>query len=344
VTSALGARDVVRYRWQHASLLGGAVAIGRAARAWTREPRRALPAVVERELRRRALALHAADLANVNAGYYPRDLLFDVPLRDYARALPRLLVDLPVVARRRAARAYKEVPTAVAAGLPAYYRRTFHWQTDGYLSDRSAALYDVGVELLFGGMADVMRRQILPPVARWLAARGGTPADVRVLDVACGTGAALRQLTGAWPTMRYLGVDLSSPYLAHAARRLRGRASSLELALGNAEALALPDASVDVVTCVYLMHELPRNVRRRVARELRRVLAPGGLLVVEDSAQLAESATIAPALHQFAADFHEPFYEDYLTDELGPMLAECGFAVTSSAPHLVAKVVVATPA
>ena len=51
---------------------------------------------------------------------------------------------------------------------PAYYRRTFHWQTDGYFTEHSAEVYELGVELLFRGTADVMRRQIIPPVTRFI--------------------------------------------------------------------------------------------------------------------------------------------------------------------------------
>jgi len=64
---------------------------------------------------------------------------------------------------------------------PRYYLRTFHWQTDGWLSDRSARLYDPSVEFLFAGTADVMRRMAIPPLVE--AVRG--QARPRVLDVAC---------------------------------------------------------------------------------------------------------------------------------------------------------------
>jgi len=63
--------------------------------------------------------------------------------------------------------------------------------------------------------------------------------------------------------------------------------------------------------------------------------------VVEDSAQLAESAEIASALRAFHTEFHEPFYADYLEDDLAALFAEVGFAVESSEPHFVAKVVIA---
>ena len=39
------------------------------------------------------------------------------------------------------------------------------------------------------------------------------------------------------------------------------------------------------MTCVYLFHELPGDVRRAVAAEMMRVLRPGGLVVLVDSIQ-----------------------------------------------------------
>jgi len=92
---------------------------------------------------------------------------------------------------------------------------------------------------------------------------------------------------------------------------------------------------------VYLFHELPRNARRNVVRELYRVVRPGGLVVIEDSAQLVESGDIGEALRAFPRDFHEPFYAHYLEDDLAAMLAARGFELAAVEPHLVAKVVVA---
>jgi hypothetical protein len=74
-------------------------------------------------------------------------------------------------------------------------------------------------------------------------------------------------------------------------------------------------------------------------REMHRVLRPGGIVVIEDSAQISESPELADVLRNFPADFHEPFYEDYLEDDLGDALREVGFDVSSTEPHLVAKVV-----
>ncbi|HEY2387664.1 MAG TPA: methyltransferase domain-containing protein [Candidatus Binatia bacterium] len=279
------------------------------------------------------------DLANVEAGLYPRGLLFQIPFASYVRTLPSLLLDIPRVLSRIRARATHDLPADVdVERYPKYFRRNFHWQTDGYLSRRSAELYDLAVELLFAGTSDVMRRQVIPPVSRYLAGAG--EREVRLLDVACGTGRTLAQLAVAQPRLRLTGLDLS-PYYLQEARRVLADVADVSLVAENAEHMPFRNAFFDVLTSVHLFHELPRPARRAVLAEMHRVLRPGGLLVIEDSAQLAESGELAFFLGRFAAEFHEPFYRDYVADDLVAGLSEAGFRVESVEPHFVAKVVVA---
>jgi ubiquinone/menaquinone biosynthesis C-methylase UbiE len=335
----LGRLARLAYRSQHLSFLINATVMQEAARLVTRTPR---PQVAPEELRallRRRSELHARDLANVEAGAYPQELLFDIPVRQYLRSLPRLVADTPRVVRRMRAGDFRDIPVVDKQRYPAYYRRTFHWQTDGYFSEHSAEVYELGVELLFRGTADVMRRQIIPPITRFVREVGGA-RGVRLIDVACGTGRTLHQLWRTHPELRLWGVDLSPAYVRIARKRL-AHLDEVALAVENGEALPFADATFDIATSVYLFHELPRNARRNVIAELRRVVRPGGLVVLEDSAQLAESAEIASALREFPREFHEPFYADYLSDDLAVMLEAAGFAVESVEPHLVAKVVVA---
>jgi ubiquinone/menaquinone biosynthesis C-methylase UbiE len=328
------------YRAQHLSFLLNATVLQETARILARQPRAKLPSSTIGLIRRRVKALLERDVANVEAGLYPRELLFQIPARDYVRALPRLVRDVPSVVRRRRGNHFRDIPAVDPARFPPYYRRTFHWQTDGYFSAHSAEVYDLGVELLFRGMADVMRRQIIPPVTRFVRAQGVPAARLRLLDVACGTGRTLRQLATAHPALRFHGVDLS-PYYVQAARRLLADVGEVSLAVENAEALPYADGTFDVVTSVYLFHELPRNARRRVVEEMFRVLRPGGLLVLEDSAQPADSPELAGVLADFPRDFHEPFYRDYLEDDLAALARESGFVVDVVEPQLVAKVVTA---
>jgi len=339
MSSVLGTLDRLAYRSQHLSFLVNATIVQEAARFMARLPRPKISADEVRAVLRRRDELHARDLANVEAGLYPRELLFDIPIGRYLRSLPRLLRDTPRVVRRRKAADFRDIPSVDKQRYPAYYRRTFHWQTDGYFTAHSAEVYELGVELLFRGTADVMRRQIIPPVTRFVRAAGGA-RQLRLLDVACGTGRTLHQLAIAHPELRLYGVDLSPAYVRLARARLADVAE-VALAVENAEALPYADATFDLATSVYLFHELPRNARRNVLRELLRVVRPGGCVVLEDSAQLSESAELASALRSFPREFHEPFYADYLEDDLAGALREVGFVVESTEPAFVAKVVVA---
>ena len=330
--------DRLAYHSQHLSFLIHATVMQEAARIVTRAPRPQLDGGVIRILRERRAELHRRDLANVEAGLYPRELLFDIPVRRYLRELPRLVADAPKVVRRMRERDYRDIPAVDADRFPPYYRRTFHWQTDGYFSDFSAEVYELGVELLFRGTADVMRRQIIPPITRHVAAAGGR--SLRLLDVGCGTGRTLHQIARTHPRLRLHGADLSPAYIRRARKRLAD-VDELALAVENAEALPWADATFDIATSVYLFHELPRNARRNVLRELFRVVKPGGLVVIEDSAQIAESAGLAAVLREFPSEFHEPFYGDYLEDDLAAALAGVGFTDATTEAHLVAKVVAA---
>jgi ubiquinone/menaquinone biosynthesis C-methylase UbiE len=331
--------DRLAYHGQHLSFLINATVMEEAARLVTRNPRARIDYRVWRALQKRRNELHRRDLANVEAGLYPRELLFDIPVRRYLREFPRLIADAPRVVRRMRRGDFKDIPPVDKQRYPAYYRRTFHWQTDGYFSEQSAEVYELGVELLFRGTADVMRRQIIPPITEYVRAVGDA-AQVRLLDVGCGTGRTLHQVARAHPTMRLHGVDLSPAYIRFARKELRD-VGELTLAVENAEALPWADATFDIVTSVYLFHELPRNARRNVMREMLRVVKPGGLVVIEDSAQPSESPDLEPVLHSFPRDFHEPFYEDYLDDDLGRLLEEVGFVRAATRPALVAKVVTA---
>jgi ubiquinone/menaquinone biosynthesis C-methylase UbiE len=292
-----------------------------------------------REVRSRYEQLLDRDLSNVEAGYYPRKLLFQVPVADYAKLLPRLARDFPRAIRRAQARNFKDLPEGVdLAAYPAYFRRNFHWQTDGYLSRRSAELYDVGVEFLFLGMADVMRRQVIPPLVQQLQARAESGRPLRVLDVGCGTGGTLRQIVSAYPELRYYGLDLS-PYYVQVARQRLSDVVHASFVADNAESMPFRDEFFDVVTSVFLCHELPKNARRNVLSEIRRVLRPGGLVVIEDSLQHSDAGEVAFFLERFSEEFHEPFYRDYLSDDLSSALRESGFDVRAVEPCFVAKVV-----
>jgi ubiquinone/menaquinone biosynthesis C-methylase UbiE len=276
------------------------------------------------------------DLDNARRGYYPAELLHQFPTTEYLKLLPNGFLEFPRIFWRRAKKRYDDLPPVEnRETYPAYYLRNFHWQTDGWLSDRSARLYDVSVEVLFMGTADVMRRMALPSVVE------GTRDDEhpRILDLACGTGRFLRAMHAAIPHAKLYGVDLSPNYLKRA-HEVLAHIPGVSLVQENAENLPFRDDSFDAVTSIFLFHELPRDARRNVIKEMFRVLRPGGTATIVDSAQMEESSEISQFLESFPAIYHEPYYRGYLNDSLGKTMEEYGFELKVSEPHFVSKLVV----
>lgn len=101
---------------------------------------------------------------------------------------------------------------------------------------------------------------------RWIA--GSRPR--RAVDVGCGTGRWTVRL-GA------IGVDASAAMLQQAAAKpgLRGR-----LAVGDASALPVASGASDLVICALTLGHVPNACA--ALRELSRILAPGGTLLLSD--------------------------------------------------------------
>jgi ubiquinone/menaquinone biosynthesis C-methylase UbiE len=223
---------------------------------------------------------------------------------------------------------------------PEYYLQNFHHQTDGYLSDHSAGLYDLQVEILFNGTADAMRRRVLAPLKRGLKHFADrAPGSLKILDVATGTGRTLHQIRAAVPHAQLIGTDLSESYLRQANRWLNdGDASLVQLIRANGESLPLAGGSVQAVTSVFLLHELPAEARQNVLNEAWRVLEPGGVFVLADSVQMADSPKFAAVMENFRRVFHEPYYRDYIGDDIDARLSAAGFEGITAETHFMTRV------
>jgi ubiquinone/menaquinone biosynthesis C-methylase UbiE len=108
---------------------------------------------------------------------------------------------------------------------------------------------------------------------------GDCPLDGSdVLDVSCGRGAVAVTLRDYFTPRSYVGVDLSPEAVAFC-RREHARAN-FDFHEGDAEALPLPAASVDVVVNVEASHNYPNP--DAFFSEVRRVLRPRGWFLYTD--------------------------------------------------------------
>jgi ubiquinone/menaquinone biosynthesis C-methylase UbiE len=135
--------------------------------------------------------------------------------------------------------------------------------------------YDWLVGALTLGRAGALRRQTV----RLAQIRPGE----RVLEVGCGTGdVALRARAAAGPAGAVVGIDPAPEMISRAQRKAARRRVGIDYRVGVVEALDFADASFDVVLSSMMMHHLPPSLKHRGLTEIRRVLKPGGRLLVVD--------------------------------------------------------------
>jgi ubiquinone/menaquinone biosynthesis C-methylase UbiE len=202
------------------------------------------------------------------------------------------------------------------------------------MSKDSARIYDIQVESLFGGTANVMRRQCLVPLAKYIA--GKDQRNVRVLDIACGTGRFIDAACSAFPRLDIQGIDLSEEYL-HEARKQVGRRPNVKFTLAKGEALPFPDKSFDCVVTTFLFHELPPAIRYSVADEIGRVLKSGGIYVHLDSLQLGDDPDYDGLLDGFPRFFHEPYHGTYVRENLAELFGVAGLVQQDTVPLFISK-------
>ncbi|MFQ6325385.1 methyltransferase domain-containing protein [Nocardia sp. CWNU-33] len=118
--------------------------------------------------------------------------------------------------------------------------------------------------------------------ARLVALTGAVTGE-HALDIGSGPGDLARALAArVGNSGRVIGVDPSPQMIAYAIGRTRGD-SNCRFELGPAQSLGLADASVDVVTCTFVMHHIPEAQRDAAIAHMFRVLRPGGRLLLADT-------------------------------------------------------------
>jgi ubiquinone/menaquinone biosynthesis C-methylase UbiE len=133
-----------------------------------------------------------------------------------------------------------------------------HWDKHARTYDKQMAFWE---------------RRLFGDGRHWVCAQ----ASGEVLEVAIGTG---RNLPFYPEGIRLTGVDFSPAMLELARRQADQLGRKVDLRLGDAQALDLPDASFDTVVCTLSLCAIPDE--RRAIAEMKRVLRPGGRLLLLD--------------------------------------------------------------
>lgn len=104
------------------------------------------------------------------------------------------------------------------------------------------------------------------PVARMMAEHYGLKAGDRVLDIGCGKGFLLYELTRVVEGLEVYGLDISAYAIDNAKEEIRDR-----LVLGDAVSLPWEDGYFDFAYSLNTLHNLPNYALEKALREMERV-------------------------------------------------------------------------
>jgi len=150
-------------------------------------------------------------------------------------------------------------------GAPVTTGRTIGW----------ARYYDAVVAIRTLGRARAIRTKT--------AELAGIAPGEAVLDVGCGTGeVTMAASVRAGADGQVAGIDAALAMVVVARQKAVRAGHTIDYRIAAIEALPFPDATFDVVVSSLMMHHLPDDLKGRGLAEVRRVLKPGGRLLVVD--------------------------------------------------------------
>jgi ubiquinone/menaquinone biosynthesis C-methylase UbiE len=219
---------------------------------------------------------------------------------------------------------------------PENYRASFHGYNAGHLCWEAAFEFEMASRAVHaplypdrGADSDRALRQGYHDAL--LASLPQSPTTILDLHPTVGLSSfALRQY---FPKAAITGLNFS-PYYLSVARYQDSRQGVGIHAWHHAlpEATGLADSSFDLISTFLLLHEMPQDTTRRILREARRLVRPGGAFAVMDMNPACGAYQTMPAVIMTLLKSTEPFLDDYFALDLEQEMLDAGFESVTSHP------------
>lgn len=221
--------------------------------------------------------------------------------------------------------------------IPSYSRYEIHNQPGGFVGHPfSGHLYFYGTNSFFEGRREAGGQDELHTK---MAGQTPVPQDgkvLRVLDLGCAVGQLTTSLKERFPDAEVHGVDIAGPMVRFAHMRAVDMDIEVHFKHRRGEDLQYPDNYFDVAASFILHHEIPGKATVEIAKELHRVLRPGGLYFPIDFYTGAKPKKLTPYyMYSMWKDHrwnHEVWREDYRKLDFTKTFKDAGFDVNENGP------------
>ena len=154
-----------------------------------------------------------------------------------------------------------------------------------------------------------------------LLAEMGDLSGKKVLDVGSGTGTLAVTIKQTYPTAEVVGLDGDPQILEIARGKARDLGEGIRFDQGMSFDLPYPNESFDFALTTVMLHHLSRDDKQVTAREMYRILRPGGRLLGADFAEPRSS--LGKAIRPLTRHFER--VADNVNGFLPVMFNEAGF-------------------
>ncbi len=219
---------------------------------------------------------------------------------------------------------------------PDYYLTSFHAYEAGNMSWDAAmevevAAYSVHAKIFAetGTTGDTQLRQSYHDL---ITQTIQTPPQT-ILDLGCSVGMSTFAMQAVYPHAHLTGVDLSPYFLTVANYRAQQKQAQINWVHAAGESTGLPATSYDLVSLFLICHELPQTATREIFQEARRLLKPGGHIVIMDiNPQSPIYSQMAPYILTLLKST-EPYLDQYFTLDIAQELMAAGFQSPTITPN-----------
>ena len=149
-----------------------------------------------------------------------------------------------------------------------------------------------------------------------------------ILDLGCSVGISSEYLSNSFrDASKIVGLDLSPYFIAMAAYRADRFNHNIDFVHANAENIPMNNGTFDLITCNFLLHEVPYEATQKILEEAYRLLKPNGILAIVDlDPQYLKSHLTVNRFQRWAFEVTEPHIYEYYQHDISVSMAENGFS------------------